>query len=131
MSLKEESHELGHRNSLRPRNFSKDITLAVPIILIIFLWLLGSKVFFRSIPVTYGSSQVGIELELHLLAYTQAHGNPLSEARDGTCILMDDSQIHFHNRNSQSLIESLDYGISTFYNKAHCLPPFPSLSPSQ
>ena len=59
----------------------------------------------------YGSSQLGVESELQLHAYATAmpdpshichlhHSswqrqifNPLSEARDGTCILMDTSQI--------------------------------------
>ena len=59
--------------------------------------------------------RLGVQSELQLLAYTTAiatpdpsrlfdlhHSsgqrrilNPLSEARDGTCILMDASQIHF------------------------------------
>ena len=58
---------------------------------------------------------LGVELELQLLAYAAATAtqhqscicnlhyssgqcrtlNPLSEARDGTCILMNASQIHF------------------------------------
>ena len=47
--------------------------------------------------------RLGVKLELELLAYTTAtatpdlsHFNPLSEARDRACILMDPSQIHFH-----------------------------------
>ena len=59
--------------------------------------------------------RLGVELELYLLAYAtatatqdlshvcnlqhsaQQHGilNPLSKARDQTCVLMDASQIHF------------------------------------
>ena len=60
--------------------------------------------------------RLGVEWELQLCAYTTAtatpdgshvcnlhHGsrqcwilNPLSEARDKTCVLMDTSQIHYH-----------------------------------
>ena len=61
---------------------------------------------------------LGVELEIQLPAYTTATAtpdlsrvcnlhhrswqcwilNPLSEARDWTCILMDTSQIHFHRK---------------------------------
>ena len=71
---------------------------------------------FMAIPAAYGSSQAGVESELHLLAYTTATAmqdpshicilhhssrqchilNPLSEARDGTRNLMIPSQIRFH-----------------------------------
>ena len=45
--------------------------------------------------------RLGAELELQLLAYPTAHGNAgsfnlLSEARDGTHILMDSSWAHYH-----------------------------------
>ena len=59
--------------------------------------------------------RLAVELELQILAYTTATAmldlsnicnlhhsshqcqilNPLSEARDGTCILMDSSQVHY------------------------------------
>ena len=44
MNLKEESDELGHINPLRPRNVPWDTTLALMVILVIFLWFLESKV---------------------------------------------------------------------------------------
>ena len=70
---------------------------------------------FRAVPTAYGSSQAGVKLELQLPAYTIAMAtwdpsrvcdlhhssqqgqipNPQGEARDGTHILMDTSQIHF------------------------------------
>ena len=73
-------------------------------------------VFLRSLPATCGGSQVGVESEIQLPAYTTATAmgdlshicdlhhsswqrqilNPLSKARDWTCILMDASEIHFH-----------------------------------
>ena len=42
--------------------------------------------------------RLGVESELQLPTYTTAHGNtgsfnPLSEARDGTCILVDTNQV--------------------------------------
>jgi len=48
----------------------------------------------------HNHSNAGSELHPQPIYYT-AHGNArfsdtLSEARDGTCILMDTSQIHFH-----------------------------------
>ena len=66
-------------------------------------------VLFMATPVAYGSSWAGVKLELHLQAYAIAMAptdlscvcelchslwqrhifNPLSEARDQTCILMD------------------------------------------
>ena len=67
--------------------------------------------FFRATPMAYGSSQVGVESELQLLATATAiatwdpscicdHStqqyrilNPLSEARNGTHILMHTSQV--------------------------------------
>lgn len=69
---------------------------------------------FRAALNAYGSSQIGVKLELQLPAYTTGTAmqnpshvrnlhssathilNPLSEARDQTCILMDTSQSHFH-----------------------------------
>ena len=74
-------------------------------------------------PVTYGSSWAGVKLELQLKAYATATAmpdprlicnfhhssqkcqilNPLSEARDRTCILMDTSwvlNLLSHNGNS-------------------------------
>ena len=68
---------------------------------------------FRATPLAYGSSQVGVQLEHPLPAYTTATAmqdpshicnlrhsswqcqifNPLSQARDQTCVLMDASQI--------------------------------------
>ena len=48
-------------------------------------------------PVAYSTPRLGVELELQLLAYTTAHGwilNPLREARDRTCVLMDTSWFH-------------------------------------
>ena len=86
----------------------------------------GWKVFLRSYFIflllratsaSYGSSQVrgriraaaaglhhshsNVESEPHLQPATKAHGNarsfnPLSKARDQTCVLMDTSLIHFH-----------------------------------
>ena len=59
--------------------------------------------------------RLGIKLELQLLAYatatatrdpsmiyTTAHGlpDPLNDARDQTCVLMDASQIRFHEGHS-------------------------------
>ena len=46
-------------------------------------------------------ARLGVESELQLLTYTAAQGNTrpptqLSKARDGTHIIMDTSQIHFH-----------------------------------
>ena len=78
---------------------------------------------FRAAPAVYGSSQVGIKLELHLLVYATAvemtdlshiHNlccslwqwqilNPLNKARDWTCILMDTNWVLnplSHNWNS-------------------------------
>ena len=83
--------------------------------------------FFRVVPAAYGSSQVRVRLKVQLLAYTiptamqdSSHVcdlqhtswqpwvlNPLSEARDQTCILMDTSQGHnplSHNGNSSVLL---------------------------
>ena len=71
--------------------------------------------FFRAIPMAYGSSQAGGQIETQLLAYTTATAmqdlscvchihhsswqrqisDPLSEARDRTHILMDTNHIHF------------------------------------
>ena len=71
---------------------------------------------FRATPMAYGSSQLGGELELQLLAYSTAtemwypsriynlhHNsqqphilNPLNEVKDGTRVLMDTSRTHFH-----------------------------------
>ena len=71
---------------------------------------LGFFVFFMEV------SRLEVELELQLPAYTTATAmrdlnhifdlhhtsqqcqilNPLSEAKDQTCVLMDTSQIHFH-----------------------------------
>ena len=73
--------------------------------------LLANFFLFRAAPVAYGSSQVGVELELQLLAYATATAmpeqslvcnlhlsswqcwilNPLSGARDQTLIFMDTS----------------------------------------
>ena len=75
---------------------------------------------------------LGVESELQLLAYTTATAtqnpscfcdlhhssrqcwipNPLSKARNQTCILMDTSQIHFlsHDANSQILYFMLSMG---------------------
>ena len=43
--------------------------------------------------------RLGVELELELpvlsVTYATAHGNPLNEARDQACVLMDPSQIRF------------------------------------
>ena len=71
---------------------------------------------FRAVPVAYGSFQAGVKSELQLLAYATATAtpdpsrvwdlhhssrqcrisDPLSEARDRTCILMDTSRFHYH-----------------------------------
>ena len=71
---------------------------------------------FRATHVAYGCSQARIQLELHLPAYTTATAmqdpshicdlphsswqlqilNPLSKARDWTCIFMDTSQIRYN-----------------------------------
>ena len=68
----------------------------------------------RGSPATYGSSQaqgpIGAvatpqqqqhQIQATSATYTAAHRkykiiNPLSEARDGTCILMDTSWVHYH-----------------------------------
>ena len=72
--------------------------------------------FFRAAPAAYGSSQARVELELQLPAYITTTAipdlshvcdlhcssrqnqilNPLSGARDGTCILKGTSQVHYH-----------------------------------
>ena len=72
--------------------------------------------FFRAAPTSYGSSRLGDESELQLLAYTTATAvqdpshvcklqysswqhqilNPLSKAKDETCVLMVPSRICFH-----------------------------------
>ena len=72
--------------------------------------------FFRAAPVVYGSCRLGVQSKLQQLAYTTAtemqdpsttfnlyHSsrqrqilNPLTEARDGTCVLMDTSWVLFH-----------------------------------
>ena len=70
----------------------------------IFLFCL----FFRAIPMAHGSSQARGKLELWLLAchpnliydpydcsWQCQKLNPLSEARDQTCVLMDTSQAHY------------------------------------
>ena len=69
---------------------------------------------FRAAPVAYGSSHPGVSLELQLLAYATATAsqylshswdlhhsswqhqvfNPLTEARDWTCVVRDTSQVH-------------------------------------
>ena len=71
---------------------------------------------FMATPTAYGNSHTGVESELQLPAYTTAkttwdlshvcnlhHSsqqcwlfNPLSKPRDGTHILMDTSQVHYH-----------------------------------
>ena len=76
------------------------------------LFLLGAG----GVPVAYGSSQLGVESELQLPAYTTATAmwdpshvcnlhhssqqrrilNPLSKARDQIHIPLDTGQIHFH-----------------------------------
>ena len=76
---------------------------------IFFFFLFGAE------PAAYESSQARVKLELQLLTYTTATAtlepchictlchiswqhwilNPLSEARDQTCVLMDTSQIHY------------------------------------
>ena len=68
---------------------------------------------FRAVPTAYGSSRLAVELELQLLAYVTATAtpdpscicdlhcslgqcpviNPLNEARDQTCLLMDASWV--------------------------------------
>ena len=70
---------------------------------------------FRATPATYGSSQARVESELQLRVYTTATAkpnpsricdphhspqqhqilNPLSEARERPCVLMDTSQIRY------------------------------------
>ena len=79
-------------------------------ILFILFYLL-----FRATLIAYGSSWLGVDLELQLPAYTTVTAtwdlghisdlhrssqqgqilNPLSEAKDQTCVLMDTSQVHF------------------------------------
>ena len=80
-------------------------------ILFILFYLL-----FRATLIAYGSSWLGVELELQLPAYTtvtetqdpscvcdpyySSHQgqtpSPLREDKDGTCMLMDASQVHYH-----------------------------------
>ena len=94
-----------------------EVSISVIIIIIIF---------FRSTLAAYGSPGPGIELELQLPAYTTATAmwdpshvcdlhhssqqcqifNPLSEARDQTCIFMDTSWVLkplSHNENSLAI----------------------------
>ena len=81
----------------------------------LFVWFLGFFGLVRATPATYGSSQArgrigAVPASLHhshsntgSKRHVQLHHssqqyqilNPLSEARDGTCILMDASQIRF------------------------------------
>ena len=67
-------------------------TRELPLCLFIFL--------FRATPAVYGSSLLGVESELQLLAYTTATAtldpDPLSEARDWTRILRDTGQTRIH-----------------------------------
>ena len=76
----------------------------------------GFFFFLRAVPTAYESPRLRVESELQMQAYTTASAtwdlshicdlhyrspqhpllNPLSEARDQTCILMDTSRIHFH-----------------------------------
>ena len=71
---------------------------------------------FRTTPMTHGTSRLGVESELQLLAYSTATATPdpsficdphhsswqrqilypQSEARDATLVLMDASRVHYH-----------------------------------
>ena len=92
-----------------PQNF---FNLALTVVLFLFLFLFC---FLQSHPWHVEGPTLGVELELQLLVYTTATAiamwdpsrvcdlhhnsrqcqvlNPLSEARDGTCVLMDPNQI--------------------------------------
>ena len=81
-----------------------------------FFFFFLSFCLLRATPVAYDVPQLGVESELQLPAYTTATAtpdtscicnlhhssrqwpilNPLSKARDRTCILMDSSQVCFH-----------------------------------
>ena len=90
------------------------------VFLFFFIWYYYYYYFvfrlFRAAPAAYGSFQASGQIKLQLLACTTATAmpdpshvfdlyhslwqhwifNPLIEARDQTCILMNASQIHFH-----------------------------------
>ena len=95
-------------------NFGPFIGAAIsfPLLFLFFSFL---SFFFRATPTAYGKSQAGVKLELQLLAYVTATAtpdpshiyylhhssqqcwilNPLKEARDWTCLLMNAGQIRF------------------------------------
>ena len=82
----------------------------------IFFFFFLLSLLSRAALAAYAGSQTGVESELPLLAYVTATAtpdqsrncdlhhssrqcrilSPLSEARDGTCVLIDASQTHFH-----------------------------------
>ena len=91
-------------------------TTGIPLFFTFFFFFLVFFVFSRAAPMAYGSFQARDQIGNTVLTYTTATAtqdlshvcelhhssrqcqilNPLSEARDQTCILMDTSQIHFH-----------------------------------
>ena len=93
-----------------------DATITLFVFMCQFKYFFGLFFFFRATPMAYGGSRLGVESELQLPAYTTATAmgdpshvfdlyhslwqcqilNPLSEARNQTCILLDTSQICFH-----------------------------------
>ena len=62
---------------------------------------MGVYLLFRVSPAAYAGSQARGQIEaavarLHHSSWQHRILNPLMEAKDGTCILMDASLVHFH-----------------------------------
>ena len=101
---------------IKEHYFQNLYTMIKPWILFCLGFFFFLVFFFRATPTAYGSSRLGVELELQLLAYITATAtwdlsrvcdlhcnsqqrwtlNPLSNARDRTYFLMDTSWICYH-----------------------------------
>ena len=97
------------------KNICKAIKCLYKILLLHFFFFLFFFCLFRTAPLACGGCSIGVKWELQLVAYTTATAmqdpsricnlhhsswqhcilNPLSKARDWTCVFLDATQIHF------------------------------------